>query len=388
MAGADACLVWLEGALEKRRAAWLLLVVWFALLLSVLMAVPNLKAFQAGALEAYQLKAEQPLYDLLQDYAPGSHEAKINLRLTVPVGLYAVGLSGPWVLGWVSVAAVIALFALVGWQVASATGDRVCAALFVFFLSQTYVGMFGWPFLNYDPVAWLLLFAAFLRRPFWVSGLMVFLALWTDERAFLAALIPLFYHAFTTTGWERLRLLGGGIGAYLVTLLLRWYLALEYGLTIPIREEEVWVCAVFNLSFLHTAFLYSLEGGWLLIAAAIYLAWKQGKRMLAWAFAGICLMVFASAFGVEDLSRGLSFAMPATLMAVLLLAKLESSRQALRRLLLLAFFVSLALSTYVVFAYPYFEHDPEGWVRWMRPLPIHFVEIFLPLPESVPTTSP
>ncbi|MEM1058238.1 MAG: hypothetical protein AAGK14_03240 [Verrucomicrobiota bacterium] len=369
-------IAWLDRLLTACGAFWLLVVVWLALQLSVLTAAPNVSIFVYPEGEGYLLKMEDPWHDLRVDFDDNVHQAKLNLRLTVPLALHALGVSSLHALGVVCVLAVLGLWAWTGGFLAAVSGDRVVGALFVLYLSQTYVGMFGWPFLTYDSVALLLVMAGFCRWPPGLNTLWIFLALWTDERALIASLFPLFYHLFrpVRTALERWLCAGGVVLAYVLAVATRLAVTAATGLETPTEGAlSLWMPG-HVLEFVHIGILYSLEGGWLLVAAGVVLAWKVGRRAVSVGFAALVVLQYAAGFTAADVSRSLSYLMPAALCGLLLVLDFEPSRQARRRLMLVVLAISFALSNYVIFGYLKHDVTAKGWVRWVRPLPVQLVE--------------
>ncbi|MEM1058239.1 MAG: hypothetical protein AAGK14_03245 [Verrucomicrobiota bacterium] len=372
----DGVIAWLDRLLTSCGKLWLPLVLWSALLLSFVTAMPNLGIFMYPAGQGYLEKIEDPWRDMRADYRDRQHESKLNLRLTVPLTLNMLGINHPLALGVVCILAVLGLWAWTGAFLEKVSGDRVVGALFVLYLAQTYVGMFGWPFLNYDSVALLLVVAGFCRWPPGLNTLWIFLALWTDERAFVAALFPLFYHLVrrVETPRERWLCAGGVLLAYALAVATRFWVTAVTGLETPTSGVvTVWMLGHL-MEFAHIGILYSLEGGWLLVAAAVLLAWTAGRRWLALGFTVLVGLQYGTGFTAADVSRNLSYLMPAAFCAALLFLELEPDRQARRRLMLVVAVVSFLLSNYVIFGYLHQDENAKGWVRWIRPLPVDVVE--------------
>lgn len=381
---------WLYTSLDLVLTAlgrwWLLAAFLFALLFSVFLATPDWGLFARGNYGLYVEKQKDPWLDVVpRVHKIETHDAKINFRLTVPMFTYLTGTAGKHTLAVITALSIAGTIWMSLWLAWRETQDRVIALLFALFVTQLYVGMFGLTKLTYDNLAIFLLLLAFIRRPFWLPGVFVFLAVWCDERAYVASLVPLVYHAYCQSkgkqmaslkeGWPSLNITVWTIVAVLaVSVGLRFYLTAAYGLEQPMSLEVARSVLIGKRHYHHFGMLYSWQGGWLIALCCWYLLWKKRQWLLLLCSGGLGAFLLGSAFAVFDLSRALAFSFVALMMYFLFLALMGMSRLHLRRLVLLAFLCSLIMGNYVI--YPPGHHGRKEWVTWVQPLPYTFYQLF------------
>jgi hypothetical protein len=366
----------MSAAIERRAEVfvsgrfWILEVCFLAVLFSTL--------FTAGADEiiydtrvkydqGYFMKIEHPLADMSKTFEPGTHDAKLNFRLTVPVILHClpVPYKDWWFLPGLTICAVCGLLALCCVFTYRVTRDRVCGLWVTLGVASTYIGTF-YTTRYYDAIALFQLLLAMLPCLHWsVRGLLVFTATFTDERAFVAAPLLL----FAETGvppknvWSRftqpssLAVIGGMGVYYLCRLLLGKYA----GLRTPTEGADL-STLVWNARYWHSGAWFALGGGWLLVGLSMLSRWRAGQKLDLILFTGAIAATIFVGLMVEDVVRSTAYALPAVLVALSVLGRRETTAR-LRAFCLAAFALSLVAGDFGIFRNP--QHTPPLAVKWL-----------------------
>lgn len=315
----------------------------------------------------YFMKIEHPLTDVSKDFPAYKHDAKLNFRLTVPVVLHWLPLPVRewWVLPGLTVCAICGLLVLCCLFTYRVTGDRICGLWITLGVAATYIGTF-YTTRYYDAIALCQLLIAMLPGMHWFArGLLVFTAAFTDERAFVAA--PLLLFADTASRpkniWNRmmqpssLTVIGGMAGYCLVRLLLAKYA----GLGSPMGGAGLQTLAL-NARYWHAGVWFALGGGWLLVGLSMLSLWQEGQRLEPGMFAcAIAAPIFVGLM-VGDVVRSTAYALPAVLIALMVLRRHESTAR-LRTYCLAAFVLSVVAGDFCVFPNPW--HTPPLVVKWL-----------------------
>lgn len=341
--------------------------------------------------DGYYKKIEHPFFDVAKVSGLNSHESALNFRLTVPVLLYLLGVHSHWSLPILTILAICTILLVSCLLAYRITGDRVCACFITMNVSATYIGSFGLIFC-YDAIAIVQLAAACLPSlAWWARGLLVFTASFTDERAFVASGILLIW--FFVFGGSRQGILaklrnpdflaaGAGMIAYGLGRLALMKFA---GISSPTQgcgPGELFK----NLSFLHPAVWFALEGGWLFYLLAVGILFAHRQRLGAMAIIAGSLASLGFAFMIGDLLRSVVYIFPLLFMCIQIVRQNESL-QVFRTYCLFAFLISALGGNYNVFL---------GRITWFEPLLIHWFQtgfgvfydwIYPYLPHTMPRGS-
>jgi len=320
---------------------------------------------QAGYYEAYYEKIEHPLKDLTLSYPPGSHQAKLNFRLTVPVVLHALGLHSHWILPALTIVAVVMILFLSCVLAYQISGSRLVALFTALEVSSTYTGSFGiiW---YYDTIALALVALALLQQtPWYLRGALVFAAAFTDERGFIASLFVLPFVATSSQNESRgIRFISRDTIAILAALGLYFVarLWLQYATGMMSTFKGVGP-AIFagHIRFWHAGFWFALEGGWLFVSFAVLslLLRKQYLRLAVFLIPISGLLVGGLMDG--DILRSTAYIFPAIFVALKILSEHES-HQALTLYAIAAFFISVIGGNYNILI---------DEITWLMPLPLY-----------------
>jgi hypothetical protein len=309
------------------------------------------------------MKIADPFYNPAGDFAPQSNEAKRGFRLVVPLFAHLThsGLAGAHAFRFFMQGVLIVCVVVAAFKVC---GDRLAALALSLAVMGTYAGTSVWR----DTCRWFdncahafLALALAVRNPWLVSGALI-LAAFTDERALLVVPLIYLYHHFQDNG-RRTRL--GVLASVPAYMLLRLVLGHVYNLHTPIAGVADLQIVAMNLQHLPTGIWFALEGGWVLVACALYCAFRnQLTAPAALLLLGAALPSFA-ATGVIDFSRSASYAFPASFAAV---ALLHRSAPANPRPVLLAALTSLAAPTVFVMgnAFPEMSAPVRVLVEWLK----------------------
>ncbi len=317
--------------------------------------------------QGYFLKIEHPLADVSKNFETGTHDAKLNFRLTVPVILHwlPVPYKDWWFLPGLTSCAICGLLALCCVFTYRVTGDRVCGLWVTLGVAATYIGTF-YTTRYYDAIALCQLLLAMQPRLHWsMRGLLVFTAAFTDERAFVAA--PLLLFADTTepprNGWRRFTQSSsaaviGGMACYCAVRVL---LAKFAGLGSPMGGAGLQTL-VTNARYWHSTVWFALGGSWLLVGLCLLSLWRAGRKLELGMFICALATPLLVCLVVWDILRSAAYVLPAVLVALSVLGRRETTVR-LRNWCLAAFLLSVVAGDFGVFPNPW--HTPPLVVKWL-----------------------
>ena len=272
------------------------------------------------------IKVNDPTADMARRFPPAQHEAKLTFRLTVPLIARALRLGRDGQLVFFALCGILTLWLTLD-LAHRITQDRLAAFATCLSVACVWPGVLAFHQLLggfYDAVAICLLLAA-MRVPAAPAALAIFAAAWTDERALLATPLILVYAALRR---ERGRAVALALGAaaYGGT---RLAFAAAYGLPTPWNGIGL---AVFVRQFnmLPLGVWSGLAGCWVLVAAALGTLVLRRRYGIATAFVLTLAMIVAAALIVEDVTRSMSYALPAVFVALCALTESEPPEVVLR----------------------------------------------------------
>jgi hypothetical protein len=205
------------------------------------------------------------------------------------------------------------------------------------------------------------------------SLLLIFTALlvafWVDERAIVASSFTYLWLKMdeNSTGWRRLLLPGRRSfvmpTAILVTLVLRYWLAREYGLALPTAADSAIGAATYfrdeGLFRLPLGLFSAFKLHWLLLGLAAVWLWLVRRYAFLMLSLAALLASAVAAVAVVDITRSMAFAFPAMFVATRCLAESAGHR----------FFTGLSLGLLLLaIALP--SYNVMSGAAWMYPLPV------------------
>jgi hypothetical protein len=290
--------------------------------------------------QVVQFKVDDPAHDYTQEYPDGKNEAKRNFRIAVPLLAYLThsGMTGVHVARFTLQAVLIICVLLAAER---AAGDRLVALAAALAIAGTYTGTSVWRDVCrwFDNCTHAFLALALILRPPWLAGGAVVLAAFTDERALLIVPLLILFHWFTGSPRRTLIGLAAGIPGYVA---IRLAFALAFHLRMPTTGIAEWDIFFINTDNVVTGYWFALEGGWLLVAIAIWRGWASGRSRAGLALALATALPVVAAMGVGDFTRSAAYAFPAVLAALALLRRSDLIAPAeLRTLAVVAAAVSL-----------------------------------------------
>lgn len=377
----DRLMTALEARLTNWAAArwWRLKLAAFCSLCSILYATPNFTTLIS--------KDVPPLWDVVHQQAthpltpvagldPLSHEAKRVFRLTMPLlaKLWPVGtprgrmlflFALQYVAGAVFFVLCFELFRELVQNPATAAVLTLGTA-FLFPGHACFHDLFG----VFDGIAVVFLLAAMWCRTPWMVFACLLGAFWIDERAVIAASFPYLWiklRTGATDGWRQLLLPDRASIvvplAVAVTLGLRLWLTQAHGFHLPLGPESgVSATKYFqaaSLDRLAIGLLSPFKLHWLLIGLAAAWLWATRRWALLVLGGAAVLASTAAAFAVVDITRSLTYAFPAIILSVGLVAQSVGQR------FLLGLAVTLLALALVVPSY-----DVKSGAAWMVPAPV------------------
>ncbi len=329
-----------------------------ALIVSLFAAFPSYHAYSRNALnnnptiQAICAKIQHPLTPIPSNLksltvlqGTGSHNDKLELRLTVPI-LGRLSGTGVWtVIIWSHLAG-FGVFYLLALLANKALNDEVGAALFVLGIGSTFFGAFFFNDVDRgDGVAFLFLLMSVATGSVLVSGACFFAAAFCDERAIAVIPLLLLYLALRhredrEKGLRRNLYIAILIGAGAWGVLRIWITS-HYHLTMGTSELATRVGFrqhMFNT--LPYVFLNVFKASWTLPLFAISSLALMRRWRLFLAFAGAFAVAIAPAFMVLDFDRSACYAFVTLLISLYFL---QGDKAASRQYLAAIFIVNLLL---------------------------------------------
>jgi hypothetical protein len=323
----------------------------------------------AGVLE----KSRDPFLDMTTKYGPSVHESKLNFRLTVPIAANILGLNRKGILVLHAASAVMLL-----WSAARVflrdTSDPVAALFMTVLVASTWAGITG--FVEYrgmfDVEALLFLTCALLAQGPMLAGLFAFLAAWTDERGLIASSLVYLYHVYRHYDNGRGDRLSAFVSPTAIGVVLSWAayfatrfaLARAYHISTPVDGTGLGTF-IGQINNFPMGCWTALEGGWLLVFAAVYVLWHQRQLAFLTAFGLSIAILITVAMSVFDITRSMAYILPAVFVAVQVLRKVETPAD-LRVLCIFAAVIALLWPNY------YAEYGNHIW--WSTPLPLRIMK--------------
>lgn len=348
---------------------WVLKVVLLSIAFSVLCASGiDIARLKEGYPPSYYQKVEHPLLDMTHLYEPGSHEEKLNYRLTVPVLLHPLKLPEKLVLRVVlpaltifGVCCVILFSCLVAFRI---TGDRVTSLFIALNAGSSYVGSFACIGF-YDSIALAQVILAMLPglNPA-ALGLLVFSASFTDERAFAACGLLLARELCVSANFAKLsQVLTPRAVAIVFGLITYWLvrMLLIYGYGLNSTRKGIGPGTfVSHIQFWHPGTWFALKGGWFLFFLAVVAMWQHRQWIKIWILILVTTVVLGFGFMVGDLLRSTSYVYPVVFIALAIICQNEG-KEMVRRYCFFAFIISAVAGSYNIFL---------GEITWFMPLPV------------------
>jgi hypothetical protein len=297
--------------------------VLLVLAFSLLRAFPNYsflrEAGNQGTWRNAAIKGQDPTVDMPRRFPPASHEAKLNFRLTVPLLARVLHLGRDGLLALFAFCGVVILYLTLDLSY-QLTQSRIAAAAVCLAVACIWPGVLAFHQLLggfYDAVALCMLLAA-MRATAPLTGVALFLAAWTDERALLAAGLILVYAAVRREFVRGIVIVAAGAG-YAAT---RLYFGNVYslhtawdgiGLGILLKE--------FNMAPL--GIWTGLGGCWLIVAGGMWVLLARRRFALVLAYGLALCAVIGAALVVEDVTRSMAYTLPAVFVGLAALVESE-----------------------------------------------------------------
>ncbi|MFA5909855.1 MAG: hypothetical protein WC815_13835 [Vicinamibacterales bacterium] len=276
---------------------------------------------------AYEAKLAHPLSTPASPPEYAEHIGNMDLRLTVPAIGFALDLRRQGLSALYFVAgALVLLFAFR--LIEQASADRVSASLATLGIAATSVGAQGFigsPF--YDPVATLLGVVCLQRFNRAALAAACLAALFVDERAiamFPAILLSQWLHGQRSGSRARrdaatwLLLVAAVVAVWLGA---RWWLVASVGLRAPVAGDSVGLLALSHTFYAWPLLLASsLEAGWWVVAL-VAAGRPEPSRLVNAALVSAVALPMLLSMAAHDLSRSMSFALPAFVLCCAELAR-------------------------------------------------------------------
>ena len=316
-------------------------------------------------------KRDDLFKDMLSSHPYGTHNANMTFRILVPAIARLFGLGKVGVFVFQSLCGVALLWA-VGRVAHRVTGDLVTALFVTCGVASTWAGTTSFIEMRgiFDGEAILLLtLAALLEVPL-LTAASVFLCAWTDERGLVASSLVYLYHV------NRRHRRGHGeiasffgplpmatVAAWVAYFASRIAITRIYGMTTHAGGITV-KGALEQINNLPAGAWTALEGGWLLVLAAIVVLVRRRRFLFLTMNLGAIAMVLIVSMLVLDITRSMAYMLPALFVALDVLSEVESVPD-LRLLCGASSLVSILSPNYYV--------EGANLIYWNVPLPVRLL---------------
>tara|TARA_B110000037_G_scaffold141152_1_gene159566 strand:- start:2691 stop:3857 length:1167 start_codon:yes stop_codon:yes gene_type:complete len=258
------------------------------------------------------------------------------------------------------------------------TGDKINSLLFTAAFATTvpgissFISLFG----SFDGLAlFFIIIAMFVKNNF-IIPLLIIVGSLTDERAFLAAGFIVIFNFIDDpvklSNYKKIlkkEILSPIIGM-LIYLVIRLFLTIEYDLAMEDGQKlisiEKWKL-LDQVNMIPFGIWTSLEGFLIVIILCLYPFWKINKLATTIFLINIFSIIIL-AFSVHDISRGLLYLFPSTIIGIKVLS-MHTNKKQLRKLILTVFFICL-------FSFNY-SAGGKKTIWWHYPLPIQIVRLII-----------
>ncbi len=273
------------------------------------------------------------------DASPSSHEAKLNLRLTVPFILKLSTIQSSeyrflflMVIKWLLGAYFFYLlyrFAVTYFHSRSVQFLTVVSFVTIY-VGKSFVNGIMW----FDEFAFFFITMALFSRRWLIIFVSILLAVFVDERAFLSSLLVYVYKLYDVGSFtvrslaHPLKQQNAILFAIAFALLIRIYLFHFHDLYVPVSEDGIiFFDYVRNgkIDLLIIGIFAAFKSLWFFIFLCLLFLYQQKKYIVAFLFClSICLILVAS-MSVWDLTRSINFAFPSLIFAYRLIAESNQS---------------------------------------------------------------
>jgi hypothetical protein len=302
---------------------WKTRVVLVVVVFSLLRAFPNYNFLRERenqeTWKSAAIKIQNPTADMARLFPPAQHEAKLTFRLTVPLIARAFHLDRNGLLALFALCGVLTLYLTLD-LAHQITRSRIAALSVCVAVACIWPGILAFHQLLggfYDAVAICLMLTA-MRVPPPFAALALLAAAWTDERALLAAPLLLVCAALRR---DRPRVIALSLAAVAYAVTRLWFAA-AYGLRTP-ADGIGPAILLKNFNMLPLGIWTGLAGCWLLVAAGLYVLFAHRRYLAALSFAVTLSAIIAAALIVEDVTRSMSYTLPAVFVALIALSESE-----------------------------------------------------------------
>ena len=351
---------------------WYLKMAVLGYILTLLFSFPNYNQGEKWMREGINKQIEQPF--TYHDYPPESHLAKRTFRITMPLigKLLNLNITGLLILqsffGFL-------FFILISKLVFAITSDKVLSFIICLGFTVVYVGKAC--FIDgglFDGTAFFLLIIAMCFRNSLLIFFCVFLACYTDERAFISSFMLILWWILNENNYKNIKIRDIIIPNRFVRVVLlsifavfvtRLYLQhLFYASAHIVELSDVGFATLKSqLNIVLFGLFSGIEFFWILIFAGALVLFQYKKFMLLFGYMALITSIIITASIVADQTRSIAYIFPMVFIALKIVYQ-DFSQSALRKLLLTIVFISFLFGTYDVVG-------PKVW--WIFPLPVQLL---------------
>ncbi|MFM2223854.1 MAG: hypothetical protein RJA07_56 [Bacteroidota bacterium] len=270
------------------------------------------------------------IYKTYEGVNPVSHEAKKTFRLTVPIiaRIFHLNEIGIYLLQFLLGILFIYFIIDYAWK---STNDRLLAFYIALGATSVYFGTacFTDLYSYFSGWAFLFLFLCIYSKNNWLIFLLATLAAWTDERAFLSLVYPVFYwqikNYFTENKSLKDLLIPQKKSIVIIVAMLVYVLARIYLQYAGFGTSHVESFLLSNLEIAPIGVFTFFEGFWILIAYKFYVLLSEKKYALFFISLLLLMAMSVGSLIVLDITRSGSFMLLEVFISVYIILQLRGA---------------------------------------------------------------
>ena len=353
---------------------WIIKSVVICTLLSLFISFPSLELFveHSGRIKDFIRQC-----DNLTDFWIGNETSNLHFRITQVLIVKLLGGDFRIALFVQFISGIFSFYFLLK-LIYNITENRINSLLFVASFAVTVPGISSFINLNgnFDGLAISFIIAAMYIKNIFILPTLIILGSLTDERAFLASGFIVIFNLldnqlekFNLKKLLRKEVLSPVIGM-IIYLFIRLFLTIKYNLVLEDQlslSTSVGWKLLDQINIIPFTIWTALEGFLIILIICLYPFWKT-KKFLSIIFLINISFILLLAFSVHDVSRGLVYLFPSTVIGIKILFK-HLSENEFKNLILTTFCICLLSFNY--------SGGGKKTIWWHYPFPIQMIRLII-----------
>ena len=299
-------------------------------------------------------------------HADWSHADKLTFRLVMPIiaHIFSAGIVG--------ILFIQAFFGVMLFHVAirlfrKISQDNITSLLLAFSLAFIYAGRVSFTEIRgiFDGVAlFFMICSLYFNNPVLIFT-SVFLGAWSDERALIASSLVFLFWVLSENKLVNNRTIAVVL-AWIAYFVVRYLLTITFGFRTSTAGTGLYILTQ-QINNYPLGLWSAFEGNWLLISASVVILFRQKRFVFLGSYLMSIFIIILVAFAVVDITRSMSYMIPALFISLLLIKKVEHKRT-MQKIVFVA--------TMISFIYPAYYTAGDYYNIWNYPFPLQILRYF------------